>query len=147
MERISFRDIAIISEQGCGISTVVSNGNTIKELTFSNVTYNGTLIQDSAHWLVEGDDIDISYWSRMLESIFISESKIRIMPDTHAGAGCVIGTTMTIADKIIPNLVGVDIGCGMYVLKLEEKEISFEKLDKVIRENVPSGMNIREREH
>ena len=61
MERISFRDIAIISEQGCGISTVVSNGNTIKELTFSNVTYNGTLIQDSAHWLVEGDDIDISY--------------------------------------------------------------------------------------
>ncbi|MGM9792014.1 MAG: glycosyl hydrolase family 28 protein [Candidatus Cryptobacteroides sp.] len=61
MERISFSDIAIISQQGCGISTVVSNGNTIKDLTFSNVTYNGTLIQDSSQWLIEGDDIDISY--------------------------------------------------------------------------------------
>ena len=93
------------------------------------------------------DNVDtetISQLLTLLNQEFISESKIRIMPDTHAGAGCVIGTTMTIADKIIPNLVGVDIGCGMYVLKLEEKEISFEKLDKVMRENVPSGMNIRE---
>lgn len=61
MERISFTDIAVISSGECGKSTVISNGNTIKELKFSNVTYNGTLIQDSAHWLVEGDDIDISY--------------------------------------------------------------------------------------
>lgn len=94
------------------------------------------------------DNVDtetISQLLTLLNQEFISESKIRIMPDTHAGAGCVIGTTMTITDKIIPNLVGVDIGCGMYVLKLEEREISFEKLDKVIREHVPSGMNIRER--
>ena len=61
MERISFTDIAVISSGECGKSTVISNGNTIKELKFSNVTYNGTLIQDSAQWLVEGDDIDISY--------------------------------------------------------------------------------------
>ena len=61
-------------------------------------------------------------------------SKIRIMPDTHAGAGCTIGTTMTIQDKIVPNLVGVDIGCGMFVVQLQEKEIDLELLDKTIRQ-------------
>lgn len=78
---------------------------------------------------------------------FSKGSKIRIMPDTHAGAGCTIGTTMTITDKIVPNLVGVDIGCGMYCVKLKEKEIDFELLDKVIRNYIPSGQNIRESKH
>lgn len=78
---------------------------------------------------------------------FSKGSKIRIMPDTHAGAGCTIGTTMTITDKIVPNLVGVDIGCGMYCVKLKEKEIDFELLDKVIRNYIPSGQNIRENKH
>ena len=70
-------------------------------------------------------------------------SKIRIMPDVHAGAGCTIGTTMTITDRVCPNLVGVDIGCGMFAVKLDETEIDYAELDKVIRSSVPSGMMIR----
>lgn len=69
-------------------------------------------------------------------------SKIRIMPDCHAGAGCVIGTTMTITDKICPNLVGVDIGCGVRAIQLCQNEIDFKKLDTVIRENIPYGFAI-----
>ena len=56
-------------------------------------------------------------------------SKIRIMPDVHAGKGCTIGTTMIITDKVIPNIVGVDIGCGMLTVKLKEKRIDLPKLD------------------
>jgi tRNA-splicing ligase RtcB len=72
------------------------------------------------------------------------DSKIRIMPDAHAGKGCTVGTTMTISDKVTPNLVGVDIGCGMLTVKLKETEIDFEKLDKVINEKIPSGFNVHE---
>ena len=80
---------------------------------------------------------------------FAKESKIRIMPDTHAGAGCTIGTTMTIQDKIVPNLVGVDIGCGMEVVIIDKKkeEINFDQLDDTIRKYVPSGFSIRDKEH
>ncbi len=74
-------------------------------------------------------------------------SGIRIMPDVHAGAGCTIGTTMTVTDKAAPSLVGVDIGCGMETVKLEEKAIDFAKLDHVIRTSVPAGENIRETPH
>lgn len=70
------------------------------------------------------------------------DAKIRIMPDCHAGAGCTIGTTMTIKDKITPNLVGVDIGCGMLTIKLKEKEIDLSNLDHVIGENIPNGFGI-----
>ena len=70
------------------------------------------------------------------------DSKIRIMPDCHAGAGCTIGTTMVIKDKITPNLVGVDIGCGMLTVKLKETEIDLQKLDDVIYKFVPNGFNI-----
>ena len=70
------------------------------------------------------------------------DSKIRIMPDCHAGEGCTIGTTMEIKDKITPNLVGVDIGCGMLTLKLKESEIDLQKLDAVINEFVLNGFNI-----
>ena len=75
------------------------------------------------------------------------DSKIRIMPDVHAGAGCTIGTTMTLHGAVTPNLVGVDIGCGMEVVMIEEKEIDFAGLDEVIRENIPAGMNTRARAH
>ncbi|ATW25414.1 RtcB family protein [Candidatus Formimonas warabiya] len=78
---------------------------------------------------------------------FARESIIRIMPDTHAGAGCTIGTTMTVQDKIIPNLVGVDIGCGMHVSLLEKTQVDFGKLDKTIRKYVPSGFDVRETPH
>lgn len=78
----------------------------------------------------------------------ISEnSKIRIMPDVHAGAGCTIGTTMTITDKAIPNLVGVDIGCGMETVLIKEKHIEVQKLDKLIYEKIPSGFSIRDKAH
>ena len=68
-------------------------------------------------------------------------SKIRIMPDCHAGAGCTIGTTMEIKDKITPNLVGVDIGCGMLTVKLKETDIDLQKLDAIINEFIPNGFN------
>lgn len=74
-------------------------------------------------------------------------SQIRIMPDVHAGAGCTIGTTMTITDKVVPNLVGVDIGCGMETIILKEKHIELQKLDKLIYEKIPSGFDIRKKTH
>lgn len=74
-------------------------------------------------------------------------SQVRIMPDVHAGKGCTIGTTMTIKDKIVPNLVGVDIGCGMEVCRLGNDAVDFEKLDNVIRNRVPSGFTIRDKKH
>ena len=67
------------------------------------------------------------------------DSKIRIMPDVHAGKGCTIGTTMTIKDKVCVNLVGVDIGCGLVVVELGKIKVDYEKLDKYIRKNIPSG--------
>lgn len=89
----------------------------------------------------------IGQLTALLNQKSISDSKIRIMPDTHAGKGCVIGTTMTIHDKVIPNLVGVDIGCGMSCLKLKEKRIDLPKLDSIIRKEIPSGFEIRETTH
>ncbi len=70
--------------------------------------------------------------------------KIRIMPDVHAGKGCVIGFTGNLGEKVIPNIVGVDIGCGMLCVNLGNIEIDLEKIDKVIRKYVPSGMNVHE---
>ncbi len=74
-------------------------------------------------------------------------SKIRIMPDVHAGMGCTIGTTMTITDKVVPGMVGVDIGCGMETVRLLDSEIDFKKLDALIREQIPSGREIRDTPH
>lgn len=78
---------------------------------------------------------------------FAADSKVRIMPDVHAGKGCTIGTTMTILDSVVPNLVGVDIGCGMLVVKLEETRIDLPKLDSFIYQNIPYGRDVRERAH
>jgi len=78
---------------------------------------------------------------------FVKESKIRIMPDVHAGAGCTIGTTMTITDKVVPNLVGVDIGCGMETISISNKRFELQKLDKLIYEKIPSGFEIRKTPH
>ena len=68
-------------------------------------------------------------------------SKVRIMPDVHAGKGCTIGTTMTIHGRAVPNVVGVDIGCGMYTVKLHTKDIPFERVDEAAH-FIPSGMNV-----
>lgn len=73
--------------------------------------------------------------------------KIRIMPDVHAGKGCTIGTTMTIQDKIVPGMVGVDIGCGMETVELEQRGIDFEKLDALIRREIPYGREVRDDFH
>lgn len=90
------------------------------------------------------DNETISQLTNLLNQESVKGSKIRIMPDTHAGKGCVIGTTMTLQNKVIPNLVGVDIGCGMLAIKLKEKEIDLKLLDEVINKYVPAGFEIHE---
>lgn len=80
---------------------------------------------------------------RMCDYEFTRGSQIRIMPDVHAGKGCTIGTTMTVHDKVVPNIVGVDIGCGMYTVRLDNSEIDYKKLDEAAH-FVPSGMNVWE---
>lgn len=85
----------------------------------------------------------------LCDQSFIQGARIRVMPDTHAGKGCVIGTTMDISDKVVPNLVGVDVGCGMLITKLGIKKptVDFSKLDDFIAGFIPHGFNIRERPH
>ena len=68
--------------------------------------------------------------------------RIRVMPDVHPGKVGTIGLTMTIGEKIIPNLIGIDIGCGMTLAQIKGKKIEYQKLDTVIRDSVPSGFNI-----
>ena len=80
---------------------------------------------------------------RMCDYVITEETKIRIMPDVHAGKGCTIGTTMTIKDKAVPNVVGVDIGCGMYTVNLGNIKIDFEKVDEAAH-FIPSGRNVWE---
>ena len=87
------------------------------------------------------EDEAIEQIRRMCDYEFTKDSKIRIMPDVHAGKGCTIGTTMTVIDKAVPNIVGVDIGCGMYTVNLGHVDIDFEKLDEVAH-FIPSGMHI-----
>ena len=80
---------------------------------------------------------------RMCDYEFTRGSQIRIMPDVHAGKGCTIGTTMTITDKVVPNIVGVDLGCGMLTINIGREEIDFKKLDAAAH-YIPSGMNVWE---
>lgn len=93
------------------------------------------------------EEVAIKQIETLCNQEFTKGLKIRIMPDVHAGAGCTIGTTMTILDKVVPNLVGVDIGCGMETIKLKNKHIELEKLDKLIYNKIPSGFHIRETAH
>lgn len=93
------------------------------------------------------DNESISQVIELLNQPYISGSRVRMMPDIHAGAGCTIGTTMTISDKICPNLVGVDIGCGMEAIRVKESHFEPRELDVVIREGIPSGFSIRDKEH
>lgn len=94
------------------------------------------------------EDAALSQIVQMINSPIGENSHTRIMPDCHAGKGCVIGTTMKITDKVCPNLVGVDIGCGVLLMKTDIDFTSrFEELDRVIRENIPYGMNSHLVEH
>lgn len=89
------------------------------------------------------EDEAIDQIRRMCDYPMTAGSRIRIMPDVHAGKGCTIGTTMTIADKAVPNVVGVDIGCGMYTVNLGKADIAFERIDEACH-YIPSGMNVWE---
>ena len=87
------------------------------------------------------EDEAIEQIRRMCDHEFTANSKIRIMPDVHAGKGCTIGTTMTIEDKVVPNIVGVGIGCGMYTVELGQIDIDFEAVDAAAH-FIPSGKNV-----
>ncbi len=89
------------------------------------------------------EDEAIEQIRRMCDYPMTEGSRIRIMPDVHSGKGCTIGTTMTITDKAVPNVVGVDIGCGMYTVDLGKVDINFEKVDEAAH-FIPSGRNVWE---
>ena len=93
------------------------------------------------------DQASIAQVIELCSQEFAAGSRIRLMPDVHAGAGCTVGTTMTITDRVVPNLVGVDIGCGMETARLREDRLELQKLDKLIREKIPSGFAVRSAVH
>ena len=86
---------------------------------------------------------------KQIEDMAASEAyrdcKIRIMPDCHAGKGCTVGTVIQTAGKVVPNTVGVDIGCGMLVWDLGFANIDMSILDRIINDNIPSGFNVHEK--
>ena len=88
------------------------------------------------------DKETISQVKVLLNQEFVKNSSVKIMPDCHKGAGCVIGTTMTIKDKIVPNLVGVDIGCGVLCVELSDIKLDLEKIDDFIKNKIPHGFKI-----
>ena len=89
------------------------------------------------------EDEAIEQIRRMCDYEFTAGSRIRIMPDVHAGKGCTIGTTMTVTDKAVPNVVGVDIGCGMFTVGLGRIGIDMERMDEAAH-FIPSGMDVWE---
>ena len=91
---------------------------------------------------IEGEALNQIY--TLVKQPAFSNCKVRIMPDVHAGAGCVIGFTADLGDKVIPNIVGVDIGCGMLTVELGPDPIDFADLDRTIRTYVPSGRAVHE---
>ena len=97
------------------------------------------------------DNIEQAAYAQVLNLMnqkFAEGSSFAIMPDCHAGAGCVIGLTMKIVDKVVPNLVGVDIGCGMLVVKIDKSfKFDLQKVDRIWHEDIPSGMNHRTKKH
>ena len=90
------------------------------------------------------DEVTKEQVTDLMNQRFVKGLNVRIMADCHAGAGCVIGTTMKVVDCCVPNLVGVDIGCGMFTVFLGKTKIDLAKLDEFIIDNIPSGENIYE---
>lgn len=95
----------------------------------------------------QADEASIRQVIELLNQPYADGSQIRMMPDIQAGIGCTVGTTMTIKDKVCPNIVGVDIGCGMEVAILREQEIDLPQLDQVIHEQIPAGFAKRAEAH
>lgn len=93
------------------------------------------------------ENVALEQIKALCDQEFIKGSCIRVMPDVHAGVGCTIGTTMTIKGKVVPNLVGVDIGCGMETIRVKNKYIELGKLDKLIYQTIPSGFAVRAKPH
>lgn len=93
------------------------------------------------------EDGAIAQIKTLCDQDFFAGSQICIMPDAHAGAGCTIGTTMTIHGVIVPNLVGVDISCGVEAVNVGPDPVNFEQLDQIIRQRVPSGAAVRREPH
>jgi RNA-splicing ligase RtcB len=102
--------------------------------TYNNAKIFTDIVDDSCEEQIKG----------LLDLEVFKDAQVRIMPDCHAGASCVIGFTANLGDKVIPNIVGVDIGCGMLTTELGKVEIDFDKLDDVIRKKVPYGRDVNE---
>ncbi len=107
----------------------------MKNVRKKNIKIYADIVEDGALIQIEG----------LLNQPSFATEKIRIMPDCHAGAGCVIGFTSTMSDKVIPNIIGVDIGCGMRVAELGDIEINYQELDEFIKNNIPSGMCVNDK--
>ena len=88
------------------------------------------------------DEVTIQQVTDLMNQRFVEGLHVRIMADCHAGAGCVIGTTMKVIDCCVPNLVGVDIGCGMFTVFLGKINVDLEKLDEFIIDNIPCGEEV-----
>lgn len=93
------------------------------------------------------DESTIQQIEEFLNEEVAQDANVRIMPDCHAGKGSVIGTTMKVKDRVVPNLVGVDIGCGMLCTEIQKQDMDFHLLDQVIRQYVPSGQGVRTTPH
>jgi RNA-splicing ligase RtcB len=102
--------------------------------TYNNAKIFTDIVDDSCEEQIKG----------LLDLEVFKDAQVRIMPDCHAGASCVIGFTANLGDKVIPNIVGVDIGCGMLTTELGKVEIDLDKLDDVIRKKVPYGRDVNE---
>ena len=112
-----------------------------------NGVYTSAKIFTTANETTAIDDYAIHQIQMLCDNETAKDSLIRIMPDVHPGKVGTIGLTMTVGNKIMPNLVGIDVGCGMTLAQIKGKKIEFQKLDTVIREHIPSGFSIRSKVH
>lgn len=112
-----------------------------------NGIYTSAMIFTAENEATAIDDYAVHQLQMLCDHETAANCRIRVMPDVHPGKVGTIGLTMTIGSKLMPNLIGIDIGCGMTLAQIKGKRIEFQKLDSVIRENVPSGFSIRNHVH
>lgn len=121
-----------------------NNNNNIIEI---NGAYASAKIYTTTDKVTAIEPYAVSQLQMLCDNETVKGCTIRVMPDVHPGKVCTIGLTMTLGDKLMPNLLGIDLGCGMTLAQIKGKNIEFQKLDKVIRDNVPAGFNIRANAH